>query len=290
MRVAYLGPPGTFSEQALREGASRFAGAGAEPLPCPTVHASVMAVADGEAERAVVPVENLLEGQVSETIDALVHDAPDVQVIGESVVPVRYVLAARPGTTLADVRVVLSHPQPLGQCAPWLREHVPLAQVRPASSTADAVRAVAGADGDRAQAALGTALAAELYGASVLAADVGGGQANVTRFLWLAPAGTPPLAADAAARGAWKSSVVFSGDGDGQPGWLVRCLAAFADRGVNLTRIESRPAKLRLGHYLFLLDLEGRADIPGPAADAIAALGDLSGEVRVLGTYPRADA
>jgi prephenate dehydratase len=286
MRVAYLGPAGTFSEQALRDGSERFAGAGAEPLPCPTVHATVMAVAEGAAERAVVPVENLLEGQVSETIDALVHDAPGVRVIGESVVPVRYVLAARPGTTLPDVRVVLSHPQPLGQCAAWLREHVPLAEVRPASSTADAVRDVAGPDGDPARAALGTALAADLYGAVVLADGVGAEQENATRFFWLAPEGTaPPPSAPA-----WKSTVVFSGDGDGEPGWLVRCLAAFAERGVNLTRIESRPAKLRLGHYLFLLDLEGRADVPGPAAEATAALAGLSAEVRVLGTYPRAGA
>lgn len=284
MRVAYLGPPGTFSEQALRDGAERFAGAGAEAVPCPTVHAAVMAVAEGDCERAVVPVENLLEGQVSETIDALVHDAPGVCVVGESVVPVRYVLAARPGAALEDVRLVLSHPQPLGQCAPWLRKHLPLATVRPVTSTAEAVRQVAAPDGDPAHAALGTALAAELYGAAVLAAGVGTEQANATRFFWLAPHGVAGPQDGAA----WKSTVVFSGDGDGEPGWLVRCLAAFADRGVNLTRIESRPAKLRLGHYVFLLDLEGRADADGPAADAIAALRELSADVRVLGTYPRA--
>jgi prephenate dehydratase len=286
MRVAYLGPPGTFSEQAFRDGAERFAGAGAESVPCPTVHAAVMAVAEGACERAVVPVENLLEGQVSETIDALVHDAPGVRVIGESVVPVRYVLAARPGTALEDVRLVLSHPQPLGQCAPWLREHLPLAGVQPATSTAEAVRQVAAPEGDDSHAALGTALAADLYGAAVLATDVGSEQDNATRFFWLAPQdnATPAAAQD------WKSTVVFSGDGDGEPGWLVRCLAAFSDRGVNLTRIESRPAKLRLGHYVFLLDLEGRADTPGAAADAIAALRELSADVRVLGTYPRANA
>ena len=110
--------------------------------------------------------------------------------------------------------------------------------------------------------------------------------ANATRFVWLAREGDS--LDDGAANDDWKSSVVFSGDGDGSPGWLVRCLSEFAFRGVNLTRIESRPARRRLGHYVFLLDLAGRADQPGPAADAIAGLSAHCEELRVLGSYPRA--
>ena len=106
-----------------------------------------------------------------------------------------------------------------------------------------------------------------------------------TRFLWIGPDGAIPARP---ADGAWKSSVVFSGSGDGTPGWLVRCLAEFDVRGVNLSRIESRPARRRLGHYLFLVDLEGRADAPGSARDAVEALAAHCGEVRLLGAYPAA--
>ncbi len=173
---------------------------------------------------------------------------------------VRYSLLARPGAALQDVRTVLSHPQALAQCAGWLRETLPAADVQPRTSTAEAVREAATGDDD-AVAALGTPVAGELYGAVVLAGDVGD-DANVTRFVWLARADAPVEAADAAG---WKSSLVFSGDGDGAPGWLVRCLSEFAAREVNLTRIESRPSRRRLGHYVFLLDLDGRADIPGRA-------------------------
>jgi prephenate dehydratase len=135
-------------------------------------------------------------------------------------------------------------------------------------------------------AALGTPLAGELYGAVTIAEDLGDEPANATRFVWLAREGD--TLGDGEGNADWKSSVVFSGDGDGSPGWLVRCLSEFAFRGVNLTRIESRPARRRLGHYVFLLDLTGRADQPGAAADAVAGLSAHCEELRVLGSYPRA--
>jgi prephenate dehydratase len=282
MRIGFLGPAGTFSEQALLSEPS--VPPDAELVPLATVHQVVVAVAGGDVDRALAPIENSLEGSVNEAVDALVHDAHGVQIVGERVLPVRYCLLARPGMALQDVRVVLSHPQGLAQCAAWLRENVPAAEVRPRTSTAEAVREMAATDD--AWAALGTPLAGELYGAVTIAEDLGDEPANATRFVWLAREGDGP--GDRAEGGDWKSSVVFSGDGDGSPGWLVRCLSEFAFRGVNLTRIESRPARRRLGHYVFLLDFAGRADQAGPAADAIAGLSAHCEELRVLGSYPRA--
>lgn len=291
MRVGYLGPAGTFSEQALRGDPSLPAGA--ELVPLPTVHGVVVAVAEGAVDRALAPIENLLEGSVNEVVDALVHDAPGVRISGESLLPVRYSLLARPGARLEDVRLVLSHPQALAQCARWLREMLPAAEVRPRSSTAEAVREVATGE-DEACAALGTAVAGELYGAITLAEGIGDDPANVTRFVWLSRGEEEndhvAASGDVSRQGAvpFKTSIAFFGDGDGSPGWLVRCLSEFAFRGVNLTRIESRPARRRLGHYVFLVDLDGRADEPGPAADAVSALRPHCEEVRVLGCYPRA--
>ena len=284
-RIGYLGPAGTFSEEALRR--SGAVPAGAELVPLATVHRVVVAVADGDVDRALAPIENSLEGSVNEVVDALVHDAPDVRIVGEQVLAVRYCLLARPGTALQDVRLVLSHPQALAQCARWLRDTLPAAEVRPRTSTAEAVREVAEV-ADDSWAALGTALAGELYGAVVLAEDLGDAAANATRFVWLARGGDVAAAGDGDPAAAWKSSLVFSGDGDGAAGWLVRCLSEFAERGVNLTRIESRPSRRRLGHYVFLLDLDGRADVPGPAAEALAALRPRCEDVRLIGAYPRA--
>jgi prephenate dehydratase len=191
-------------------------------------------------------------------------------------------VAARP-MDLGEIRVVVSHPQPLAQCARFLRLELPDAEVRAATSTAEAVRGVAASP--EPWAALGTRLAAELYGGHVLRDRVDDEPDNETRFVWLARAGSPPPRNGGAV--AWKTSFVFAGAGDASPGWLVRCLSEFAFRGVNLTKIESRPRRGRLGHYLFLVDLEGRAD-QGAVAEAVAGLHGHCEEVRVLGTYPAA--
>jgi prephenate dehydratase len=164
------------------------------------------------------------------------------------------------------------------------RGELPGAAVRAATSTAEAVREVVAATG-RPWAALGPASAAALYGCRVLRERVDDEPDNATRFVWLARAGTSP--AGEGDLGGWKTSVVFAGAGDQAPGWLVRCLSEFAFRGVNLTRIESRPRRARLGHYLFHVDMEGRAADPA-VADAIAALGRHCEEVRLLGSYPAA--
>lgn len=273
MKVAYLGPAGTFSEEAARA-APRAAGA--ELLPEPTIADAIVAVAERRADEAVVPIENSIEGSVAQTLDTLA-DRPDVTVVGELVLPVSHLLVAAAPLPLADVRRVISHPQPLGQCAHWLREHVPGADLVAASSTADAIREVTAAGGEP-WAAIGTRRAAELYHGAVLAEGIEDEAGNATRFVWVAPAGTP--VADGA-----KTSLTFWGAGDDTPGWLVRCLAEFSERGVNLTKIESRPLRGRLGHYRFYVDLDLGLQAPEAEA-AVAALRGHCEDVRVLGSYP----
>jgi prephenate dehydratase len=283
MRLGYLGPAGTFSEEAMRAATVDGDGA-AELVPFPSIHETVMAVQAGAIDRALVPIENSLEGGVNATLDALALEAREVEIVGETVLAIRNCLIARDAIALDAIEVVVSHPQPLGQCARFLREELPGATLRATTSTADAVREVAGAG--EPWAALGPRSAAALYECRVLRDGIDDEPDNATRFVWLARTGTPsPVPAPGA--GAWKTSVVFAGAGDRAPGWLVRCLSEFAFRGVNLTRIESRPRKGRLGHYLFHIDMDGRAEDP-PVADAIAALGGHCEEVRLLGSYPAA--
>jgi prephenate dehydratase len=280
MRLGYLGPPGTFSEEALR---AQPLAAGAELVPFASIHETVMSVDTGGIDRALVPIENSLEGGIPATLDALAVDAGDVSIVGEAVLVIRNCLMARDDLALDAIAVVVSHPQPLGQCARFLRTELPQAEVRAAASTAEAARTIAASD--ERWAALGPRSAAERYGCRVLREGVDDDPDNATRFVWLGREGTEPVGAEAA--DAWKTSVVFAGAGDLQPGWLVRCLSEFAFRGVNLTKIESRPRRGRLGHYLFHVDMDGRND-ERPVADAVQALRAHCEVVRLLGSYPAA--
>jgi prephenate dehydratase len=274
MRVGYLGPAGTYTEEALRASSP----AGVEEVPYPTIYDTVMAVHDREVDRAVVPIENALEGAVAVTLDTLALEATDVRIVAEVVHPIHHCVVAARDLDLADVERVISHPQATAQCRRFLRERLAGAELVVAPSTADAVVSVR--DSSEPAVALGSRLAAELYGCRVLAADVEDHPDNVTRFVWLA------AEADGAQPGS-KTSVVFWGGGDQSPGWLVHALQELADRGVNLTRIESRPRRTLLGHYMFFIDLEGGAGEP-TVAEALAALRGHVEELRVLGSYTSA--
>jgi prephenate dehydratase len=271
--IAFLGPAGTYSEQALK----RY-DASADGLPMRSVRAAILAVAAGDVPRAVVPIENSLEGAVTATLDALAGESHPVTIVAEVVLPVSHCLigAEQP---LSAIRTVISHPQPLGQCAAYLEQHLPDAAQVAVASTAEAIRTVAAEGGP--QAAIGSQPAAELYGLPVLAEAIEDAPGNVTRFVVLAPSGATPDAGT----NEFKTSVVFAGPGDNSPGWLVRCLAEFADRSINLTKIESRPKRGQLGHYIFVADLEGSTAEP-TVAEAIEALRTHCEEVRVLGSYP----
>ena len=309
MRVGYFGPEGTFTQEALLA-ATR--GAELETVPLPTIYDTVMAVHTGTVDRALVPIENSLEGSVNATLDALAMETEDVAILGEVVHPIRHCLIARTDLELEQIEVVVSHPQASAQCARFIRTRLPGAQVLAGSSTAEAVRQVA--DHDAPWAALGNRVAAERYGCHVLRAGVEDVADNETRFVWLGPPGAAPGApialgvpatpggpastggpATAGAAGAagseplgpWKTAIVFWGIGSEAPGWLVNCLSEFATRDVNLTRIESRPRKQGLGRYMFFCDLEGRDSEPH-VAQALEALRGQVERLRVLGSFPAA--
>lgn len=288
MRVAFLGPEGTFSEEALMASLDQSQRASLEPVPLPTIYDCVTAVEDGTAERAIVPIENSVEGSVNATLDALVFETDKVRIVGEVVHPVRHCLIARRHMPLERITRVVSHPQASGQCARFLRERVSGADVLSAASTADAVRIVA--DSDEPWAALGTRLAAELYGCAVLEDGVEDQAGNETRFVWLEqekdPPGGKPPGGSAAGRSSMKTSIAIWGLPD-SPGSLVGVLQEFAGRDVNLSKIESRPRKQGLGRYVFFADLEGAQTEPG-ISDALTAVRRSVEGLRVLGCYPAA--
>jgi prephenate dehydratase len=275
VRIAYLGPAGTFTEDALGEAAP---GGDFEPLRTATIHDAILAVERGEADRALVPFENSIEGSVRGTLDTLAFEAEAVTIVGEHDYRVRIHLIAREQMETGAIEAVLSHQQPLAQCARFLRETLPGIELRSVSSTAAAVRMVS--ESARPWAALGSGAAADLYGCEILRESVEDGADNVTRFVWIAPAGTEPDGG-----GPWRTSLVFSELGADHPGALVDALSEFSSRSINLTRIESRPLRQGLGRYMFFCDLEG-AVTDEPIAAALAQLRSKAESVRILGSYP----
>ncbi len=288
-RVGYLGPEGTFSEEALLASAAADT---VEPVPLATIYDTVMALRRGDVDWAVVPIENSLEGSISVTLDLLAGEASDVEIVGEALLRVRHSLIAAEAFALEEIDTVLTHPQVPGQCSRFLRGELAHAQIVPASSTAEAVRTVVGDRGSpgtgQHRAALGTLLAAEIYGGTVLREGVQDRDDNETRFVWLergqdrSQTGPAPLRPSTSKE--WKTSIVFWGPGAEHPGWLVRCLDEFARRDINLTKIESRPRPGRLGSYMFFADLSGRP-AETAVADAVAGVRALCEQVRVLGSY-----
>lgn len=278
MKVGYLGPVGTFSHAALL--ASPRVPDGAEEIPCSSEGEAILAVQDGSLDAALVPVENAIEGGVNATVDALIHDAPDLVVDGEELLAVSHALIGHAGLSLDSVTEVISHPQPLGQCRGTLARMLPGRPLRPVSSTAEAIRIVS--ESQAPLVAVGHPAAAELYGVSVLEEAIEDLPGNATRFWWVTrKSDATPCDPGAAC----KSSVVFGGDGDGEPGWLLASLAVFASRGINLTRIESRPSREHLGHYVFLVDVSGDP-AEEPLAGALRELRERGSSVRVVGSYP----
>jgi prephenate dehydratase len=285
-RIAFLGPAGTFTEAAL-DGvlAERARSTGAredvERVPKATVGRCFDAVRGGEVTAAVVPIENSLEGGVNATLDALSASDPPLVIVAEHLVPVTFVLAARPGTALADVRRVASHPHAEAQCRAWLSDTLPGVAVEPAMSTAAAAAGLAH-DGDHPyDAAICAPAAVERYGLQVLATDIGDRPAT-TRFVVVARPGAVP-----APTGSDRTSLVAYLR-ENHSGALLELLEQFAARGVDLTRIESRPTGAGFGEYCFSIDLDGHVREPR-VAEALKGLRRLSPHTRFLGSYPRAD-
>jgi prephenate dehydratase len=273
MRVAYLGPPGTFSQEALSQCDLARDG---EHLPAATFAEAYDLLLRGDVDAALLPIENSTEGAIGATLDLLVH-RPGPLIRREVPVRVRQHMLVRPGTKAESVRRILSHPQPFGQCTRFLGERFPKATREPTLSTADAARRVAAGEPDAA--AIGSLTAATLYGLEVLASDIQDSDENVTRFVLVARADEPPTGAD-------KTSLAFTLDRD-RPGGLYEIMGEFATRGINLSKIESRPMKLALGLYIFFIDFEGhRLDPAGEAA--LAGVRARVHRLYMLGSYPRA--
>ena len=268
-RLGFLGPPGTFGEQA----ALTFDPA-AEQVALPSNGSVVEAVRDGRVDLGVAPIENSLEGAVNETLDALLR-AEVVSIQAELVVPVEHNLIAATNVRMEDVQVVMSHPQALAQCRAFLESRLPNARLEAALSTSAAVAAAVQASG---AAAVGTRRAAELNGAALLAASIQDVQQNKTRFVVVAPEDARPSGDD-------KTSFAFTVAHD-RPGTLIGVLQELSIRDINLTHIESRPSREELGIYVFLIEFQGhrREDA---VADALAAIEARSHYFRILGSYPR---
>ncbi len=273
--IAFLGPEGTFAHAALR---TLPVAAGAALLPMANVTLAIDAVRDGSADAALVPMENSIEGAVPATLDELANGAALV-IAEETYLSVAFELMARPGMTLPDIASVATHPHAEAQVRRWLMANLPYSSVALVGSTAAAVQAVAGGEYD---AAVGAAVAGELYGLDVLAHDIADIAGAVTRFVLLTGPAPPPKST-----GNDRTTLVAYLRED-HSGALLEILSEFGNRGVNLTRIESRPTKGRIGQYCFSIDCEGHID-DERVGDALAALHRVCADVRYLGSYARRD-
>lgn len=270
MRYAFLGPAGTFSEEAVLT----LDVPDLEPVSCATIGEVFEAVERGQAEGGVVPIENSIEGSVPATLDALVFDT-QLEIQQELVLDIHFSLVAGPDTTLAQVTSVVAHPQASGQCRRWLERKLPGRPVTAANSNAEAVRIAVETPG---VAALGPALAARIYGAAVLESNVEDYAGNQTRFVRIGRGLRERTGRD-------KTSLALFLKKD-KPGALLMILSEFAYGEINLTKIQSRPTKRQLGDYMFFVDLEGHIDDQN-VRTALDCLRLKLREVRVLGSYPR---
>jgi len=273
LRLAFLGPPATFTEQALR---SLPESHGAQLLPCAGSPAVLAAVRDGTADAGCVPIENTVEGAVGAVLDGLV-DEPPLVIRREALVAVRFVVMVRSGTRAGDVRTVGSHNHGIAQTRGWIARHLPDAGVLITTSTAEAAAQVARGEID---AAVAAPLAAEQNGLEMLADDVADNPGAVTRFVLVGPPAPPPVPTG-------HDRTTLAATTENRPGSLLSLLTELAIRGIDLTRIESRPIKDRHSEYWFHLDCTGHVAEPA-MGEALAALHRRCNRVLFLGSYPRA--
>ena len=269
-KLAYLGPQGTYSEQAARDWDSD-----AILVPVDSIPSVASSVVSGDADEGVVPIENSIEGGVTFTLDLLIHDS-NLSICGETVVTINQCLMAQTQIELEGIKIVMSHPQSLGQCREFLRENLSKAELIASLSNSAAVREMMESDGSTA--AISSKRAAEIYGAEILMENVEDRPNNETRFVILSHE-------DEERTGSDMTSLCFEYQDD-SPGILSQSLREFASRNINLAKIESRPNKKSLGRYVFLADIEGhRSD--SLVAEALEALRAQVSMMKVLGSYPR---
>ena len=274
MGVAFLGPRGTYSEEA----ALRHASQASQLVPFGTIAAVIAAVENGAAEQAVVPIENSLEGAVTHTTDLLIHST-DLLIRREIVLPIHHCLLVQTGFALPLVRVVYSHPQALAQCRGYIAEHLPEAEPVASLSTAGAVKDMGSST--RPAAAITSRRAAEIFGAKIFDHNIEDSANNKTRFVVLARNDAEPTGRD-------KTSICLDFTEDA-PGILHGALGELASRGINMLKIESRPDKRSLGRYIFLIDIEGHRN-DAIVKGALRGVRNRAALFRVLGSYPQPDA
>jgi len=271
-KIGYLGPPGTFSEMAAKV---YLNGQGkGEMIPLPALSDIFQAVERGGLTEGILPLENSTEGSVNQTLDLLAHRFPQAKIRQEIILSVNHHLLARTGVPFRKIVRVVSHPQALAQCRSYLESALPGVEIQEAASTAEAAALVAAMPAP--WAAIGTAQAAQSCGLVVLAEKINDSAANATRFIAVAREDAPPGPG-------CKTSLLFSVED--RPGALCNVLLEFAERKINLTRIESRPTRNRLGEYLFFVDLQGHRTEPA-VGQALAAVAQHTTSLRVLGSYP----
>lgn len=273
-KVGFLGPSGTWSDEALMANTNLTVD---DTVPLPSIADVITAVASGDVDEGIVPMENALEGSIPVTLDMLAFEVDNLSITREIDHPIHLKLIARAPLDLSQIEKVISLPHASAQCRRFVRENLPQAEVVAANSTAEAVRIVSLSD--ERWAAIGSTLAARSYGCVILADDIEDHPGNQTRFVMLS---TRPAPQDLEA--SYKTSIVCTIAHD-QPGSLLQILQEFAHRYVNLTKIESRPSKKGLGDYVFFIDVEGRKDDEQVAA-AIKCLECKLARVKLLGSYP----
>jgi len=270
LKVAFLGPEGTFTQAAVL----KHFGSSVRALPLPAIDEVFREVEGGIADFGVVPIENSSEGTVSHTLDMFLGSA--LKICGEVELRVQHHLMARM-KALSDVKRVCAHAQALAQCRGWLDEHLPEPERIPVSSNAEGARR---ARDERGTAAIASRAAAEIYGLDLLAEEIEDRSDNTTRFLVIGRKLFTPSGAD-------RTTLLVSASGTDDPGALFRLLEPFAEHGINMTRIESRPSRKRKWDYVFFMDVEGHVSDP-PLAQALASLEARASLFKVLGSYPRA--
>lgn len=269
-KIAYLGPAGTFTEEAALQYSSE-----AQLLPFSSIPAVAAAVDTGLAEEGVVAIENSLEGSVTDTLDLLIHETR-LMIKRELILRIEHHLLVKPGTEPPDIKVIYSHPQALAQCRRFLERCFPQAELLAALSTTAAVSQMMSSSIPAA--AIGTRRAAELYEAHILAGNIQDRSPNVTRFVVLARHDDPPTGHD-------KTSLCFTFDDD-RPGLLFNVMKEFAEMNINLAKVESRPSKESLGRYIFLIDLEGHRKDP-MIEKVLARVQQHTSLLKVFGSYPK---
>lgn len=271
-KISYLGPEGTFTQEALL----KYAGSLNDIIliPLPTIVDVIKSIDRGEADEGVVPMENSLEGSVHITQDILTFES-EAKIIRELTLPIKHNLIVKKGVKISQIKKVISHPHATAQCRMFLSANLPEVEIIAANSTAEAIKKLTGLDPDTA--AIGTKIAAGLYDLEIIADDIEDSKANKTRFIFVGNYIPPKSGFD-------KTSIVCFLKKD-KPGSLFNILKEFADRNINLTKIESRPARKDIGEYVFMIDMEGHIHNK-VVYDAIESLRRNVYMIKILGSYP----